>query len=100
MIPVHEAQRRLIRAGFLIDMQSPFRELTILDAKYEDVKGYLREQGYEGNIVVIGKKRPTQTIEKVEGIEKYLRARKIENSARDNTTTKQRETFYEQMSLF
>lgn len=56
MIPMHEAQRKLIMSGFTVDMQSPYRNLTILNSRYEDVKRFLIESGYEGDIVVIQKK--------------------------------------------
>ena len=100
MIPIREAQKLLIKAKYKVDMQCPYKELTILDAKYAEVKKFLTDNGYEGNIVVVGKKRPTLTIEETEGIEKYPKGRKIENSVSDSTTTTQRETFYEQLSLF
>lgn len=54
---VNEAQKRLIEAGYTVDMQSPYKELTILNAKYNDVKTFLLEKGYDGNIIVIGKKK-------------------------------------------
>ena len=57
MMQVNEAQKRLIEAGYTVDMQSPYKELTILNAKYNDVKTFLLEKGYEGNIIVIGKKK-------------------------------------------
>ena len=57
MISVHEAQKRLVRAGYRLDFQSPYKELTILDSRYEDVKRFLAEQGYQGNFICIGKKK-------------------------------------------
>lgn len=57
MIQQHEAQKLLIQAGFAVDMQSPYRNLTILDAKYDEVKSFLVENGYQGDIIVYGKKR-------------------------------------------
>ena len=57
MIPMHEARSKLMRAGFSIPLQPMYKELTIMDAKYDEVKSFLKEQGYEGNIIVIGKKR-------------------------------------------
>ena len=74
MVRINEAQRRLIEAGYTVDLQSPYRELTILDAKYDDVKAFLREKGYEGDIIVIGKlysKTAQNRVKEVEGIEKY-----------------------------
>lgn len=74
MIPVHEAQKLLIQAGFTVDMQSPYRQLTILDAKYEDVKRFLIENGYVGDIIVIGKtkgKTSQKRTEEVDGKEEY-----------------------------
>lgn len=56
MIPMHEAQRKLIMSGYTVDMQPVYRELTILNSRYEDVKRFLTEAGYEGDIVVINKK--------------------------------------------
>lgn len=57
MIPMHEAQRKLISAGYIVDMQPIYRNLTILDAKYDEVKSFLVENGYQGDIIVYGKKR-------------------------------------------
>ena len=57
MIPMHEAQRKLISAGYIVDMQPKYRNLTILDAKYDEVKSFLTENGYQGDIIVYGKKR-------------------------------------------
>lgn len=54
---MHEAQRKLIMSGYTVNMQSPYRNLTILDAKYEEVKSFLVENGYQGDIIVYGKKR-------------------------------------------
>lgn len=55
MIPINEAHKRLIAEGYDVCLQSPYRELTILNASYPSVKQYLLEQGYEGNIIVVGK---------------------------------------------
>ena len=57
MLTIQEAQRRLIREGYVVDLKSPYRELTILNARYDDVKGFLLRNGYEGNILVIGEKK-------------------------------------------
>ena len=61
---VNEAQKRLIEAGYTIDMQSPYKELTILNTKYNDVKTFLLEKGYDGNIIVIGKKHDKSAVRK------------------------------------
>jgi len=56
MITVSEAQKKLIRNGYDIDLQSPYRELTILNAKHPEVKEFLQNEGYEGNFITIRKK--------------------------------------------
>ena len=56
MITVSEAQKKLIRNGYDIDLQSPYRELTILNAKHPEVKEFLKNEGYEGNFITIRKK--------------------------------------------
>lgn len=108
MIPVHEAQKKLIQAGYTVDMQSPYHELTILNAKYDDVKRFLNEQGYEGRIVVIGERRENTSsrlktrqnrTEGVEGIEMYPKAARMRNRARDTDKNKEIETSYEQLSF-
>ena len=57
MIQINEAQKRLIEAGYTVDMQSPYKELTILNAKYNEAKSFLVDIGYNGDIIVIGKKK-------------------------------------------
>ena len=64
MMQVNEAQKRLIEAGYTVDMQSSYKELTILNAKYNDVKTFLLEKGYDGNIIVIGKKKTESEVKK------------------------------------
>ena len=66
MIPVHEAQKLIIQAGYTVDLRSPYRELTILDAKYDDAKAFLREKGYEGDVIVIGKKKTEREVKIVD----------------------------------
>lgn len=102
MIQQHEAQKLLIQAGFAVDMQSPYRQLTILDAKYEDVKNFLIENGYVGDIVVIReiKRRSTpERTEKAEGKEEYPDEIKIVSGASDKCTDCNGEEIYEQMEL-
>lgn len=105
MIQVHEAQRRLIEAGYTVNLQSPYRELTILDAKYDDVKAFLRDKGYEGNVIVIGKlynKTTRNRVEEVEGIEKYPNDIQTRNRPITPYCNKQSETNGEcvQMTIF
>ena len=106
MIPVHEAQKRLIQEGFLVDMRSPFKELTILDAKYEDVKSFLKEQGYDGNIVVIGKyrkmtERNAQISTLEHGVDNLSTgAVKSDSGKNHNVNNKDEREIYEQLSLF
>ena len=64
MIQINEAQKRLIEARYTVDMQSPYKELTILNAKYNEVKSFLVDNGYEGNIIVIGKKKTEREVKK------------------------------------
>ena len=105
MIQMHEAQRRLIEAGYTVDLQSPYRELTILDAKYDDVKAFLREKGYEGDVIVIGKlcnKTTQNCIKEVGSIEKYPNGIQTRNRPASAYNDKQSETNgeYGQMSIF
>jgi hypothetical protein len=64
MMQVNEAQKRLIEAGYTIDMQSPYKELTILNAKYNEAKSFLVDNGYNGDIIVIGKKKTESEVKK------------------------------------
>ncbi len=57
MIQVHEAQRLLVEAGYEVDLQPRYKNLTILNATYKDVKRFLQEHGYDGEIIVIGPAR-------------------------------------------
>lgn len=105
MLQMHEAQRRLIEAGYTVYLQSPYRELTILDAKYDDVKAFLREKGYEGDIIVIGKlcnKTAQNRVKEVEGIEKYHNDIQTQNRHVSPYYNKQSETNGEcgQMTIF
>lgn len=56
MITVSEAQKKLIRNGYTVDMQLCYRELTILNSKHLEVKEFLRNEGYEGDFITIRKK--------------------------------------------
>lgn len=102
MIPVHEAQKLLIQAGYTVDMQSPYRQLTILDAKYEDVKSFLIKNGYAGDIIVIGKvkgKTNQKRAEEVEGSQMYpedIQTRNREPTTKNNNKS---ETIYEQLEF-
>lgn len=102
MIPVHEAQKRLIMAGYTVDMQTPYRQLTILDAKYEDVKSFLIENGYVGDIIVIREIKRRSVPERtkmVEGSHMYhddIQARNRESIIENNNES---ETIYEQLEL-
>lgn len=102
---MHEAQRRLIEAGYTVDLQSPYRELTILDAKYDDVKTFLRDKGYEGDVIVIGKlysKTTQNRVKEVKGIEKYTSDVQTRNRPISPYCNKQSETSgeYGQMTIF
>ena len=57
MIPMHEAQKRLISEGYTVDMHSNYREVTIINAKIKDVKQLFDDIGYEGKYVCIGEKK-------------------------------------------
>ena len=102
MIPMHEAQRRLIQEGFTVSMQSPYRNLTILDAKYEEVKSFLVENGYQGDIIVYGKKRnenAKKTGQKDEVEQLSTEDKKIDSRVDQlNNNSRDRE-IYEQMEL-
>ena len=105
MLQMHEAQRRLIEAGYTVDLQSPYRELTILDAKYDDVKAFLREKGYEGDVIVIGKlcnKAAQNRVKEVGGIEKYPNDIQTQNRPASPYCNKQSEKNgeYGQMTIF
>lgn len=56
MITVSEAQKKLIRNGYTVDMQPCYRELTILNSKHQEVKEFLQNEGYDGNFITIRKK--------------------------------------------
>lgn len=60
MITVSEAQKKLLRNGYAIDLQSPYRELTILNAKHQEVKEFLHGNEYEGDFITIRKKNNTK----------------------------------------
>lgn len=102
MIQMHEAQRRLIESGYTVDLRSPYRELTILDAKYDDVKAFLREKGYEGDVIVIGKvkgKTSQKRTEEVDGSHMYpddIQTRNREPTTKNNNKS---ETIYEQLEF-
>lgn len=105
MVRINEAQRRLIEAGYTVDLQSPYRELTILDAKYDDVKAFLREKGYEGDVIVIGKlcnKTAKNRVKEVGGIEKYPSDIQTRNRHASPYCDKQSETNgeYGQITIF
>jgi hypothetical protein len=105
MTQVNEAQKRLIEAGYTVDLRSPYRELTILDAKYDDVKTFLREKGYEGDIIVIGKlysKTAQKRVKDVGGIEKYPNDIQTRNRPASAYNDKQSEINgeYGQMTIF
>lgn len=69
MIPMHEAQKRLLHAGYVCDLQSPYREVTIINAKIKDVKKFMEDIDYEGKYVCIGEKKEQKT--KAEVPEEY-----------------------------
>lgn len=66
MIQVHEAQRLLVEAGYEVDLQPRYKNLTILNATYKDVKRFLQEHGYDGEIIVIGKKKTEKEVKIVD----------------------------------
>lgn len=102
MIPMHEAQRKLIQAGFTVSTQSPYRNLTILDAKYEEVKSFLTENGYQGDIIVYGKQRDKNAKKagQKDGVEQLSTEDKKIDSRVDLTAKYKRDKdFYEQLEL-
>lgn len=102
MIPVHEAQKRLIMAGYTVDLQPIYRNLTIIDAVYSDVRDFLDREGYVGDIIVIGKvngKTSQKRTKKVEGKEEYHDEIKIVSGASGKGTDCNGEEIYEQMKL-
>lgn len=102
MIPVHEAQKRLIMAGYTVDLQPIYRNLTILDAVYSDVRNFLDREGYVGDIIVIGKvkgKTSQKCTEEVDGSHMYpddIQTRNREPTTKNNNKS---ETIYEQLEL-
>ena len=102
MIPAHEAQRKLIQAGFTVSMQSPYRNLTILDAKYDEVKSFLTENGYQGDIIVYGKKRH-ENVKKAgqkDGVEQLsTEDKKIDSGVDLPNKDKRDREIYEQIEL-
>lgn len=102
MIPIHEAQRKLIQAGYVVDMQPIYRNLTILDAKYEEVKSFLTENGYMGDIIVYGKQR-NEKVKKAgqkDGAEQLSTEDKKIDSGVDLTAKDKRDReIYEQLEL-
>jgi hypothetical protein len=64
MIPEHDAKKLLIKAGYTVDMQSPYRHVTVVDApNTKKVHEFLRSNGYEGDYVAIGRRRRVQVAE-------------------------------------
>lgn len=57
MISEHEAQKALIKAGFTLDLMTPYRVITIVNAKSKNTRKFFDEIDYEGKYVVIGEKR-------------------------------------------
>lgn len=102
MIPMHEAQRKLISAGYVVDTQPIYRNLTILDAKYEEVKSFLTENGYMGDIIVYGKQR-NEKVKKAgqkDAVEQLSTEDKKIDSGVDLTAKDKRDKdFYEQLEL-
>lgn len=102
MIPINEAQRKLISAGYVVDMQPIYRNLTILDAKYDEVKSFLTENGYMGDIIVYGKQR-NEKVKKAgqnDGVEQLSTEDKKIDFVVDSTNNNSHDKdFYEQMEL-
>ena len=102
MMPEHEARKLLIEAGYTVDMQSPYRQLTILDAKYEDVKSILIENGYAGDIIVIREIKRISVQERTkeaDGNQMYredIRTRNREQTTENNIES---ETTYDQLEF-
>lgn len=102
MIPVHEAQKRLVMAGYAVDLQPIYRNLTIFDANYNDVREFLDREGYVGDVIVIGKvkdKTSQKRTKGVEGKEEYPDEIKIVSGASGKGTDCNGEEIYEQMEL-
>lgn len=53
MIDRYEAQKLLIKNGYKVLINSPYRVPVVLESKFEDVKRFLDEQGYTGGFAVI-----------------------------------------------
>lgn len=102
MIPMHEAQRKLISAGYIVDMQPKYRNLTILDAKYDEVKSFLTENDYMGDIIVYGRKRH-ENVKKAgrkDGVEQLsTEDKKIDSGDRDNSNSPCDREIYQQLEL-
>ena len=102
MIPIHEAQRKLISAGYVVDMQPIYRNLTILDAKYEEVKSFLTENDYHGDIIVYGKQR-NEKVKKAgqKDVVEQLSTedKKIDSEVDSSANNKRDREIYEQMEL-
>lgn len=102
MIPVHEAQKRLVMAGYTVDLQPIYRNLTILDADYSDVRDFLDREGYAGDIIVIGKTKGETSQKRtkmVEGKEERTDGIKIVSGASGKGTDCNGEETYEQLEL-
>lgn len=57
MIDRFEAQKLLIKNGYKVLVNSPYRVPVVLESKFEDVKRFLDEQGYTGGFIVIRRKK-------------------------------------------
>lgn len=69
MITEADAQKKLVSSGFSVDLMSPYREVTIINAKIKDVKKFMEDIDYEGKYVCIGEKKEQKT--KAEVPEEY-----------------------------
>lgn len=102
MIAEIDARRQLLQAGFQIDLQCPYRELTVLNAKYKDVREFLNGIGYDGKIAVIGKLKESKgKIATLEGeVDKYTtHAPTNANSTVTHESFAISQGFYEQLSF-
>ena len=60
-----EAQEALVKAGFALDLMTPYRVPTIINAKIKDVKKFMEDIDYEGKYVCIGEKKEQKTKDEV-----------------------------------
>lgn len=102
MISEDMARRLLLSNKYMVNMQSPYRNLTILDAKYDEVKSFLVENDYMGDIIVYGKNKDKNAKKagQNDGVERLpTEGEKIDSGVdHPNNNSRDRE-IYQQMEL-